>query len=220
MNLFKKFKEITQEETKIIEIIKNNVKVADSTKVLDVGSNEGNISKAIQDKKDKITLVDINEFDLESGIRFIKSGWENLELKEKFDLILASHVWGHFGYTNTQKIAFERVLFSKDQNGKIVLCYNTNSGFMGELIKFSKEIIKDFQYDYFDEDLIKEYNKKEILFNVVLKGKDFEELVELIQILIITEPSHYKGKKQEMKKFLEINLDSPSFLIEQKIVII
>ncbi len=216
--LFRLFKNITNEEGEIIKIIKENIKVSSLTSILDIGSNSGYISSKLQPQKNKITLIDIDEFNTEPEIKFIKSSWEEAIIEGKFDLIIASHVWGHFGYKDTQKIAFDKMIKHKLDKGKIILCYNTNSEFMGKLVDFSKEVLGDFQYDYFDEDIIKEYDKKEITFEVKLKAKDFEDLAELVKILIITEEKNYK--KNQVKEFLERNLSKPEFKIEQKVIII
>ena len=218
IDIFRLFKKITNEEVKIIDIINKNIKINSSTKILDIGSNSGLISKNLQSNKNNITLIDIDEFNTEPEIKFIKSSWENAIIENRFDLIIVSHVWGHFGYKGTQQESFSKMIKHKEKNGKIVLCYNTNSYFMSKLVDFSKKLFRDFQYDYFDEDIIRNYNKKEIIFKVKLKTRNFSSLAELVKILIILDDDKYY--KRRVEEFLSSNLTKPEFEIEQKVIII
>ena len=52
--LFRLFKNITNEEGEIIKIIKENIKVSSLTSILDIGSNSGYISSKLQPQKNKI----------------------------------------------------------------------------------------------------------------------------------------------------------------------
>ena len=218
--LFEKFKKITKEEEKILAIIKKEIKIDENTTILDIGSNKGVLSKAIQPNKKKITLIDIQEFNHEKEITFIKSAWESAEIKEKYDLILASHVWGHFGYTNTQEHSFKKMTECVKENGKIILVYNTNSQFMKSLIDYAHKTLQEFQYDYFNEQITKKLPKKETIFSVTVKATTFTELTNLLQILLITENTEYTKQKGNIESFLKKTLTKPEFNIEQKVVMI
>lgn len=220
MELFKEFKNVTQEEAKIVKKIKKNAEIKNTTTILDIGGNDGTISKKLQPNTKNITLIDIDEFDSKSGVKFIKSAWENAEIKEKFDIVIASHVWGHFGYSRTQQKAFIKAINSKKQGGKLFLCYNSNAGFLNKLIKFSETLFEDFQYDYFDETLLSNLKYKEESFSVKLTAESFERLAELCWVLIIADKEVYELKKKKIEEFLRKELDSPEFEVVQKIVII
>ena len=222
MNLqekFERFKQLTNEEVKIIDIIRKNTKIESNTKILEVGSNKGNISKSLQPKKQNITCIDINEIDFEPEINFIKNKWEDVKIKEKFDIVIASHVWGHFHYSNTTSQALKKIILSKNKSGKIFLCFNTNEDFLSELIKLGKKLFKKFQFDYFDEKIIENLDKEEINFSVELKTNTFQELTELMQVLLIAE-EEFEDKKEEITKFLKEKLEKPKFKINQKLIIL
>lgn len=217
---FEKFKNTTKEENRIIDLIKSEIPVHSNWKVLDIGSNKGTISHAIQSNSKNITLVDVENFDIKTGARFLKGTWENLNVDETFDLIIASHVWGHFYHNGTTAFAFQKALDVLKRGGLLVLCYNTNSGIIGELIDLSKKLFSDFQYDIFDESLIHNLDTKEFAFKVTLKETAFKNLTDLIQTLIIVPDQVYESKKSEIRKYFETHLPNPEFLIDQKIVVV
>lgn len=223
MNFQKKlerFKEITQEENKIISIIKKNVMINKKTKILDVGSNIGNISKALQTNLKNITLIDIEELNINQKVNFIKNKFEDVELNDKFDIIITSHVWGHFDFTRTSESVFKKIMRYKKEDGKVIIVYNINKDFLKDLINLSKSIFKEFQYDSFNENLIKNLNYKTISFSIILKEKTFEKLTELIQILMIVKDKEFELKKDEILRFLKSRLKEPEFEIQQNLIII
>lgn len=217
---FNLFKEITEEEEKIVNLIKENVYVGPVTTVLDIGSNKGSISKSIQKDVSNITLVDVEDFDVSSEVKFVRGKWEELKLDTQFDLVIASHVWGHFHHDKTTTIAFVKALKSVKPKGKLVLCYNSNNGVVGELVSLGKNLFKDFQYDIFDEGLVSHLNKMEIPFSVSLRAKSFEELVNLIQVLLIVTDEEFELKKKHIENYLRSRLSVPEFEVWQKIVIV
>ncbi|MFO0718506.1 MAG: class I SAM-dependent methyltransferase [Candidatus Paceibacterota bacterium] len=215
---FSRFKEISREEETIINLIRQNILVNENCKILDIGSNRGAISHALQKNTNNITLIDVEDFDIKTGARFFKGKWEDLNLDEKFDVILASHIWGHFHYEKTTRKSFEKALNSLTPKGKIILCYNSNDDFVGKLVNFCNTIFNDFQYDIFDESLLD--NPKIVNFSLTLKCKDFGELADLVQVLIIVPDTEFESKKAEIESFLRNNLEKPEFAINQKLVII
>ena len=133
--------------------------------------------------------------------------------------VILFHVWGHFAHSGTSKLAFNKAIKSLNENGKLILCYNTNDDFVGELVKFCKKLFSNFQYDQFDESLLDGIKFKEIEFDVSLSVELFEELTDLIQVLVIAEDVEFESKKSEILDFLKSHLDVPKFKIKQKIVI-
>lgn len=217
---FVEFKMITNEEEIISKLIKQFVFIDEATKILDIGSNHGAISCQLQPNLENITMVDVEDFDLKTGAKFLRGRWESLVLKEKFDLIIASHVWGHFHHEGTALQSFKKALASLTREGKLILCYNTNQDMIGQLVEYCRNLFSNFQYDYFDETLLTELKKEVHEFEVSLETNSFDQLADLIQVLTITPDDEYEQKKFQIKVFLEKHLDSPRIDIKQKLVII
>lgn len=70
---------------------------------------------------------------------------------ESFDIILLSHVLGVLGRQGFQAETLKRAYSWLKPGGFLVLYYNTNSGYMGELLEFARTNIKKLRYDYFDK---------------------------------------------------------------------
>jgi len=217
---YKKFKDTIKEEEEIISRINENLKINESSKILDIGGNNGKISQSVQRNSNNITIIDIKEINLESEAKYIQNEWERVNLKDKFDIILASHVWGCLGHKKSQKYSFDKMINYLEQDGKLVICYNTNNDFMKKVVKFSNETFENPMYDYFDEDLIKGYWNKEIKFSTPLKANSFKDLTELTHILSLCPDEEFEKEKSKIYFFLKDNLKKPKFDLEQKLVMV
>ncbi len=217
---FARFKELTHEENKIIDLIRENVLITQTKTIIDIGSNRGVISHAVQPRAENITLIDVEDFDIKTGAKFLKGKWEEVEVEKKEDLIIASHVWGHFHHDGTTRRAFFKALNSTKDGGNVILCYNANNDIVGNLITICKNLFSDFQYDVFDESLLKDLSIKEIVFNVSLKVQNFNQLTDLMQVLMIAPDEVYESKKEQIRSFLEKKLEKPELNICQKLIII
>ena len=109
--------------------------------------------------------------------------------------------------------------------GTLALFYNTNTGYMKELLVFSKEFIPDGHYDYFDEKLLDELDssKFDIESHVVSFDLDYDSFDGLARCGWF----HFGAKDQNIKaiaaKFLlklKRDLDIPSFKIDERVTLI
>lgn len=217
---FRKFKKITKEEAVIAKEIKKRVKIKENQTILDVGCADGKLSKSLVKSSKNITFLDINEFDFSPQEKFIHSSFEKAKIKEKYNYILASHVWGHFYRNNSFNFCFKKALNLLKKKGKLIVVHNSNKDFTGKLIEFSKKLFKKMEFDVFLDQALKNVEYKEDYFNVKLKAKTYRELAELIQVLIIVPDDLYYKKIEKIIKFLKRNLKKPEFQINQRIIII
>jgi SAM-dependent methyltransferase len=143
-----------------------------------------------------------------------------VELGEKFDLILSSHVWGHFYRNNTFDFCFKKALDLLKENGKLIVVHNSNKDLTGKLIEFSKTLFDQIEFDVFLDEFLEGVNYKESYFDVNLKAETFRELAELAQVLLVVPDGVFYPKIEEMTKFLETNLEKPEFSINQRLLVI
>ena len=104
--------------------------------------------------------------------------------------------------------------------GKLIIVHNSNKDFMGDLLEFSKEIFEDIEFDVFVDDVLKDRDYSVDYFNVDLKAKTYEELAELVQVLIIVPDELYYEKFDKIVEFLKKKLNKPEFKINQRILIV
>ena len=217
---FKKFKKITKEEYFIAKEIKRRIKINEKNTILDVGCADGKLSKSLLKSSKNITFLDINEFDFSPQEKFIHSSFEKAKIKEKYDYILAAHVWGHFYRNRSLNFCFNKAINLLKKTGKLIIVHNSNKDFTGRLINFSKSLFKKMEFDVFLDKSLKNVNHTEDYFNVKLKARTYKELAELIQVLIIVQDSLYYKKIGKIIGFLKKNLKKPEFDINQRIIII
>jgi len=217
---FNKFKNITKEEFFIAEEIKKHVEVRDTDTILDIGCADGNLSRSLIGNSTNITFLDINEFDFSPQEKFIHSSFEEAEIDQKYDIILTSHVWGHFHRNNTFDFCFKKAHGLLKENGKLIVVHNSNKDFTGKLIDLAKTLFKEVEFDVFLDEFLSDMNYSKHYFDVSLKADNFRELAELIQVLLIVPDALYYEKIGEIIEFLENNLEKPEFPINQRLLVI
>ena len=217
---FYKFKNITKEEFFIAQEIKKHIDIRDTDTILDIGCADGNLSRTLTKNSTNITFLDINEFDFSPQEKFIHSSFEEAEIDQSYDIILTSHVWGHFHRNNSFDFCFKKAHSLLKENGKLIVVHNSNKDFTGSLIDLSKILFKEVEFDVFHDEFLKNVKYSEYYFDVSLKAETYRELAELIQVLLIVPDELYYAKITEIVEFLEKNLESPEFPINQRLLVI
>ena len=224
---YKTFKKITDENNFLAKTLKSKFNLGDDDLLLDVGGREGDISITLQ-KPEFIHLVDPDPT-LElpfKPIKYWKDKIQNLDLSEyKYKLIICSHVLGYLGAQDVQSKVFSDLTKLLDKGGTLVLFYNTNNGYMGDLLEFSKNNLSKGHYDYFNEDLLKELNtsdfdieKQEVSFQ--LDYQSYEELARCCWFLFGAIDQDIDGVAYKFLPKLKADLYKPSFPIEERITYI
>jgi len=217
---FHKFKKITREEFFIAEEIKKHLEIRDTSTILDIGCADGNLSKSLTGNSTNITFLDVNEFDFSPQEKFIHSSFEEAEINENYDIILSSHVWGHFYRNDSFDFCFKKAHDLLKENGKLIVVHNSNKDFTGKLIDLSKKFFKEVEFDVFLDEFLESVHYSEYYFDVNLKAETFRELAELIQVLLIVPDELYYSKIEDIIVFLEKNLEKPEFLINQRLLVV
>ena len=223
------FKLITQENPYLSKLLKNNFQLKKGDLVLDVGGRQGDIVFSIQDPK-YIHIVDPDpRLDIKPKPgKFIRSRIQDTNLgKVKYKMIIASHVWGYLGFQDVQKKVFEDLIDNHlEKDGIFILFYNTNSGYMGKLLEFSKEKLSEGHFDYFNEDFFDKY-KKDQNFNIKstdvtfsLNYPSFEELSKGCWFLFGAKDQDIEAVANIFLPKLKKDLNKPVFPIEERLTII
>ena len=217
--------ENTHEKEKIASFVKSAISIRPTDNVLDVGSSYGDLVRLIQPNTKNITMVDILDQEIKDA-NYIKQRFEECNLNQQYDLVIASHVWGHFAHSQTSRRALEKVIRHTKNGGKIIITHNTNTGFFGYLGEYVKSLMPQSEINQFDEKLTKPYLDEAILkpvlagyFNSVLTTETFEELANMCRVFFVNDEKIYEKNRKAIHCFLSGNLYSPELMIEQKMTI-
>lgn len=217
---FQEFKKTTQEESVIAEEIKKHVQLGDTDTILDVGCANGDLSRSLVNDSTYITFLDVEEFDFSPQDKFIRASFEEAEIDGKYDYVLTSHVWGHFYRNNSFEFCYKKAHELLKDNGKLIVVHNSNKDFIGQLIGFSKCLFGEIEFDVFFDEFLEGKDYSEYYFDVKLTAKSYQELAELVQVLLVVPDNIYYEKIKEMAGFLALKLEKPEFLINQRLLVI
>jgi hypothetical protein len=221
------FKSITQENAFLAGLLKTKIVFGDENLLLDVGGREGDIAKTLV-PAEKIHLVDPDptlKLPFTPGKFWPSKIQDILPLPDQYKLIICSHVLGYLGNQNAQTLGFRELLKQLGVGGSLVLFYNTNTGYMGELLKFSKQNLSKGHFDYFEEDLLKTLNPKQYEVSHVdisfdLNYPSYEELARCCWFLFGSLDQDIEGIAAKFLPKLTKDLGSPTFPIEERVTFI
>jgi SAM-dependent methyltransferase len=138
--------ENTSKHPSLIEIIiKNKIlpKLSQRNRLLDVGAGAGKITKTLQNQFDEIVAIEINpklqDAYAQTKIKLYNCDFMKAELKEKFDLVICSHVMYHLDKSKMQLFinkllsvvasggyCFIALMASRGQNHEFHKAFNPN----------------------------------------------------------------------------------------------
>jgi len=131
---------------------------------------------------------------LPEGVELINKDWEELEIDQKFDVIIASHVIYYF---NDKKKAFEKMFSQLKEGGRIFFVVNGNESDYGPLkLAFSKLIGEDYNFTYDElKELLKEKKIREYTLPSTINFTSYEDLFEILRISFDAYPDEYEKLK-------------------------
>ena len=154
---------------------------------------------------------------LPEGIELIQGDWEKVKLKEKFDVIIASHVVYYF---KNRKEAIEKMLNSLNSGGRVFIIVNGKSSDYGPLkFAFAKMVNSEYEFTY--DNLLKILEGKKIreyTFPSVINFNSYEELFEILRLSFDLYPKEYEKLKDKIISYFKENIKGNQFIIDQKII--
>jgi SAM-dependent methyltransferase len=217
---YKKFIESTNEKDLLVKKVSDLLEGKPKNSCLEVGLGISpyfakRLSKIF--KRYVILEKRIIKDKLPEGIELIQADWEKTELKNKFDVIIASHVIYYF---KNKKEAIKKMLNSLNPDGRIFFVVNGKSSDYGPLkFAFAKMINSKYEFTY--DGLLKllEGNKiREYTFPSVIKFNSYEELFEILRLSFDLYPKEYEKLKDKIVGYFRENLKGNQFIIDQKII--
>lgn len=147
----------------------------------------------------------------------INADWENVNLKEKFDVILASHVIYYF---KNKKKALDKIFSHLNKEGRVYFVVNGKEADYGPLKSaFSKMIGEEYKFTYEELiELIKDYKFREYTIPSSINFNSYEELFETLRITFDHYPKEYENLKQKMINYFKEHVKGNTFSVDQKII--
>lgn len=221
------FKSITGENKFIATFLKEKFHLKPGELILDVGGREGDVVREIQAPQ-YIHLVDPDPtlhlpFAPE---KFWSSRIQDTNLGSfKYKLINFGHVLGYLGTQNAQGEVFNKLVNYLTPGGTLVLFYNTNTGYMADLLDFSKKNLDRGHYDFFDENLLTQLNQKEFSISkhdisFELSYPSYEELARCCWFLFGSMDQDIPAVAAKFLPKLKQDLPQPKFSIDERITLI
>jgi len=152
------------------------------------------------------------------NVFFIKSDWEDVELSEKFDVIIASHV---FYYFNDKRGSLKKIISHLKEGGKAFIVVNGTGSDYGSFKKmFSNVSGKEYASTYEEVKKVLQglgVDFSEHSLHSELYFSSYEELFNLLKLFFESCPFEYEKAKKEILAFFKENLTNGKFEFEQKI---
>lgn len=221
------FKLKTLENDDLVRIIKKHVVLGPNDYVLDVGGRDGNVAFRVQ-TADHVDIVDPDPFiePLQKPDNFWRDKVQHVQFlpERKYKLIICCHVMGYLGLQRTQKEVVEKLVDLLEEDGVLLLFYNTNHGYMAELLQYSKHI-QFGHYDYFDTAILEEYKTpdydiKHLDRSYTLDYGDFMALARMCWFLFGAMEIDVDKVAEKFLPKLTYDLLEPTFEIDERMTFI
>jgi hypothetical protein len=153
---YKQFKLITRENDTLVSILQSRYKFTEHEVLLDVGGRDGEVAFQLQHPQ----MIDIVDPDptIEPKLpprNFLRFRAQDVPLPDdEYSLIICSHVLGYLGTQGAQKITVLKLLSKLRVGASMILFYNTNDGYMSELLNFAQSEIRNSHYDYLNQEIL------------------------------------------------------------------
>jgi len=157
------------------------------------------------------------EEELSNDVELVNDDWESVQLGEKFDAVIASHVIYYF---KNKKSATEKMLNAVNEGGRVIFVVNGKESDYGPLKSFfSKSINEPYKFTY-DEllEILKGRNIKEYTLPSEIRFSSFDELFDTLRLSFDNYPEEYQKLKPQIMEYFEKNIRGKKFIIDQKII--
>jgi len=223
-NVYKKsfdlFLKSTDEKTIIEKFIKKNILLSKSTKILDIGGGDGSLVKKISDDVKKTVLIEPNKYFYEnfSGnkkIDVINKKWEDVNLREKFDFILAAYVVTYFSKEELENL-IEKMYKLLSKNGSIlILSVDSNLGSWRKIHTYFYGLIgvKHRSSDTLLKKIINKYNFCSESFKTYVRAKNSNEMLKVLMFDFCKYSDYFLKHRKKLEMFLNKNIDKNNEIV-------
>jgi hypothetical protein len=223
---YRLFKQITGENRALASLLNDRLSLKSGELVLDVGGREGDISLALQ-APNSVHIVDPDPTLSRPHVgKFWNQKIQNLNLSAyRYQLILCSHILGYLGAQSAQLETVLQLTSRLASRGNLILFFNRNDGYMGELLAYSKSVLEYGHHDYFDEEIFKSLSPRDFSIthtdmSFTLKYPSFDELSRCCWFLFGSLRQDINNVASLFRPRLKRDLSTPAFAINERVIFI
>lgn len=206
---FTNFLQSCDEKEKEIKALKTIIQKKRKS-LLDVGGGCGSISLALESLFDEITIIEKNghfkKNYLNSKANVFHTSIEEFNTKEKFDIIIASHVFPYLD-ASTKQLVMTKLKSYLNDDGLLIIIEMTKIGQIGYI---KEMILKDKLISTHEliKKLLAEQNivYQELSIKPKLITQSAEDLVDVIKFFAEKYNGHYEKSREELIKYVSDKL--------------
>lgn len=217
---YKKFVSNTNEKNILVDKISSLLNGRKASSCLEIGLGiSPYFAQRLSSKFQRYVIIEkrvINE-KIPKKATLINADFENYDINQKFDVIVASHVIYYF---NDKNNAVEKIFNLLKPNGIAFFVVNGKTADYGPLkLAFSKMIGCKYEFTY--DTLLKLLtgkNYKEYTVPSSILFSDHESLFTTLKLSFDTYPEEYESLKSNIIAYLKKQIKGNKFIIDQKII--
>lgn len=209
---FSLFLKNTDEKTVIKKFIKQNIPLNKGYIFLDIGGGSGFLAKEISKKVKRTVLIEPNKFFCEKlsndkKIKVINKKWEDVELKEKFDFILAAYVVTYFPKKEINSLIKKMYNLLSPGGCILILSVDSKKGSWRKIHTYFYKLIGIVHEssDSLLNSVLKKYNFSSKSFITHIYAKDNEEMLKILTFDFHKYPEYFIKYYKKLIAFLKKN---------------
>lgn len=150
-------------------------------------------------------------------VSLINDDWENVQLGEKFDVVIASHVIYYF---KDKKAAIKKMFDSLQNGGRTIFVVNGKESDYGPLKLFFSKLIGEMYKFTYDEllEILQEKEVKEYTLPSEICFSSFDDLFDTLRLSFDNYPNEYQKLKPKIIEYFKQKIRGKKFIIDQKII--
>ena len=219
-NWYNKFVQSTNEKDLLVNKISDILAGKPHNSCLEIGlGTSPYFAQKLSKNFERYVVVErrVLEEELPKGVELVNNDWENIQLREKFDAVISSHVIYYF---NDKKSATEKMFGAVNEGGRVIFVVNGKESDYGPLKSFFSKLIGESYKFTYDEllEILKGRNTKEYTLPSEIRFSSFDELFDTLRLSFDNYPKEYQKLKPQIMEYFEKNIRGEKFIIDQKII--
>jgi len=205
---FELFLSHTNEKKVIEQILKKTINLNRVRSVLDIGGGNGLIADFFARHNLDILVIEPNKNFVSilrrKGFRVIETKWENTEIKENFDLIIAAYVVTNFPSYQISKLLNKMLSCLNEGGYLVILAVDEQKGSWREIHTYFYDLIglKKVSSTIELKKQMKTLNAEQKTFITKVYANNEEEMLQILSFDFYKYGEEFKRNKAKLKQYL------------------
>ncbi len=207
---FELFLRRTNEKSVIEKFITENIKFNNEISFLDIGAGNGSLTLKISKKVKSTLVVEPNQsfYKLllkQKGIRILNKKWEEVNLNESFDFILAAYVITYFPKTKRKQLIKKIYNILKPGGSILILSVDAKKGSWRKIHTYFYNLINHDHYSSDSElkQIVQKYGAVSKSFKTQVISKNSDEMLRILGFDFHKYSADFFKFSSHLKKFMK-----------------